>query len=283
MAYQQETDIQLLVEMFQHLKNRIVIDIGAEKGTLVQVFLEQKCEAVYAFEPFPPSLAALRERFHGESRVHIFDYALGHQNEQRELHIAQDTSGNDYSYYHSLVLNAETSVIHWGKAIPVEVRTLDSLVAEGKIPARVGILKIDTEGNDLNVLRGLGGLTSDIVIVECWNALSGTLEDPPYTLSDLVNTMRPRGYNHYGYIKRNGVNETITLDTMQTEPGDWGNVIFVHDTQVQSLQPILRRAQQRLAQQTRERLSQVTWQHRWTQIRRTVRLVLERVGVLKPP
>jgi FkbM family methyltransferase len=282
MAYHQETDIQLLVEMFQRLQNRIVIDIGAEKGTLVQVFLDQQCQTIYAFEPFPPSLTVLRERFRNDNRVRIFDYAVGHHNEQRELHIAQDTSGNDYSYYHSLVLNAETPVIHWGRVIPVEVRTLDSLVAEGKIPARVGILKIDTEGNDLNVLQGLGGLTSDIVIVECWNALSGTLEDPPYTLSDLVNTMRPRGYNHYGYIKRNGENETITLDTTHTEPGDWGNVIFIHDTQTESLLPVLHQAQQRLARQARERLHRQTYQSGWVQIRHRLRQILERVGVLKP-
>ncbi|MEZ4670945.1 MAG: FkbM family methyltransferase [Anaerolineae bacterium] len=276
MAYHQETDIQLLTEMFRHLTNRLVIDIGAEKGTVVQVFLEQGCEKVYAFEPFPPSLAGLRERYGSEPRVEIFDHAAGSQNEQRDLHIAQDDAGNDYSYYHSLVLNTETPVVHWGRAIPVQVRTLDSLVAEGKLPARVGVLKIDTEGNDLNVLQGMGQLQSDIVVVECWTGLDGTLEDPPYTLAELAATMRPRGYNHFGYLKRNQADESLTIDTTHTQPGDWGNVIFIHDSQAALLLPPMRQMQQRLTQQIHQRLQQQRWAH----VRHNLRHLLERIGVL---
>jgi Methyltransferase FkbM domain len=84
----------------------------------------------------------------------------------------------------------------------VQCRTLDSLVAEGLLPEHVGILKVDTERGDLAVLRGMGRLHSDVVILEYWDDLPETIGPSTYRVSDVVELVAGHGYSNYVGVKR---------------------------------------------------------------------------------
>jgi FkbM family methyltransferase len=77
---------------------------------------------------------------------------------ERELHIAYDSQGQELDFFHSLERLEGASQFRHSRSMRVECRSLESLVAEGVLPAAVGILKTDTEGHDVGVLRGLGAM-----------------------------------------------------------------------------------------------------------------------------
>jgi FkbM family methyltransferase len=239
MRYQQETDINLLVQLLALLENKAVIDVGAEKGSFIEALLDHGAEKIYAFEPFPANVNALRERFSNLPQVHIFDVALGARDEIATLHIAQDKTGGDANCYHSLIASADTPTIHWADQMQVKCRTLNSLVNEGSIPSEVSILKVDTEGNDFAVVQGMDGLHSSIVMIEYWNDLPETVGAYPVPLEDFVAEMHKRGYSNFAFIKRWDEFESIQLNSTYTISGDWGNVIFIHDSVAVRLLPTI--------------------------------------------
>src|SRR5215813_7198658 len=99
--YYQETEVELLLRLFDLLDNKIVVDVGAEKGSFVDVFLNRGCAQIYAFEPYARHVEFLRERFGANPAVQIFPVALGSRDETTVLHIAQNQAGEDYEPYHT--------------------------------------------------------------------------------------------------------------------------------------------------------------------------------------
>src|SRR5260221_2130120 len=198
MYYSQETDFNLLLQLFEHLENKTVIDIGAEKGSMIQGFLARGCKSIFAFEPYPPHVEILRSKFKDVSGVHIHELAIGVRDETAILHIAHDKiSGEGGEYYNSLIASADTPGIHWAGEIPVQVRSLATLVESGIIPSEIGILKIDTEGNDFAVLQGMGKLHSAVVMLEYWDKVIETTGSSPYNLEEVKFVMQPRGYSNF--------------------------------------------------------------------------------------
>ena len=112
--------------------------------------------------------------------------------------------------------------------MPVPVRTLESLRRGGEIPNRAGVLKIDTEGFDLEVIRGMGTETSPVVMAEFWDARHSFGQSGKGRLEDLVNEMRQRGYHWHIVIYHLEEAATISYycNQVRTVPNSWGNALF---------------------------------------------------------
>src|SRR5205085_12545171 len=104
---------------YDRLQTKIVIDVGAERGGLVDTFLRHGCSRIFAFEPYPPHVEFLRDRYAQEDAVRVFGVALREADGDANLNIARDHEGNDYSYYHSLVGFPDTSKIACGSTVSV--------------------------------------------------------------------------------------------------------------------------------------------------------------------
>jgi hypothetical protein len=115
------------------------------------------------------------------------------------------------------------------KSIPVTCRSLASLHAAGLIPDNLGVLKIDTEGNDLRVLRGLGPVRSDVIICEFFTSgvYAGWTDAEPL---GLVNQARQSGNPHCVAIRRRGTAELISLNPDRFTDQEWGNLVFMTDS-----------------------------------------------------
>jgi FkbM family methyltransferase len=209
------------------------------RGTFVGALLQAGASAVYAFEPFPASVDALRAAYADDPKVTIFDLAVGFQDGEVSLHVVEDKTGRLADAYHSLVPFDETPTLKIVGRKPVTCRSLDSLVADGSIPSKVGILKIDTERNDLAVLQGMGQLTSSVVVLEYWNDLPETVGPSPYQVSDVVDLMVERGYSTFVTVKRHDQFETLAVNDACTRPCDWGNLLFFHDAVLPRLAPTI--------------------------------------------
>ena len=251
MYYGQDTELNLLIQILQRLDNKRVIDVGAERGSFVQALLEAGAESVYAIEPYPLSASVLRERFGETPAVHILEMALGERNELATLHIIKSRTESESDSYHSLVSVQETALLHNVDEIEVECHTLEWLIAENRIPREVGILKIDAERSDFAILRGMGSLSSAVIMLEFWDSLQDGVGETPYRVDDLVAFLQDYGYADFVLVKRNNECEMLQLNHPFTRTGDWGNIIFIHKTVFGQLAPLIyaavQEAQTRLA------------------------------------
>ena len=125
----------------------VVFDVGANIGQSVEMFRGYFARpTIHCFEPGPEAFEELRRRWAGVPDLHLNNVALGARLESKLFMI--NTSNNMSSLL-------ELSTDGWGtikEKRPVEVWTLDDY-CDRKGVDRIDILKSDTQGYDLEVLR----------------------------------------------------------------------------------------------------------------------------------
>ena len=120
------------------------------------------------------------------------------------------------------------------------MRSLDSLCAAGEIPGRVGLLKIDAEGADPDVLRGAASITADILMVEFWGDLPDTLGPCPFDLEELRALVEPLGPRRFLFVRHGRRHVSVgRWDTADPAEGEWGNLVFMADPLVEAAEAAL--------------------------------------------
>jgi FkbM family methyltransferase len=128
----------------------VVLDVGANTGSYALALTRFAPDArIFSFEPHPRTFALLRARLAGTG-VQALNLALADKAGQLDLHDFADADGSTQASlsHDAVTLYGTRTVAH-----RVEVATLDGFLSDRGIE-RVAFLKIDTEGFDLNVLRG---------------------------------------------------------------------------------------------------------------------------------
>ncbi|MEP2373093.1 MAG: FkbM family methyltransferase [Ilumatobacter sp.] len=162
-----------------------VVDVGAHHGEWAALVRNAQPEAViHCFEVTPGSARELVRATDGDDRVVVNAFGLGRIDERRTLFLNEHSSD-----LNSLVRHAD----HRGTDIMVEIRTGDSYVSEHAL-AHIDLLKIDTEGHDIEVLRGFsetlakGAITMVQFEYNEWNIHSRVL------LADFYDLLEPLGF-----------------------------------------------------------------------------------------
>lgn len=229
----QNPEIGLLEHLYSFLSDTNAIDIGANVGRVSERLLRAGY-TVYAFEPYPPAFATLQQQLSGHQDFHAFQCAIGSKDGTMSLHIASDLSKEkkwDTTLFHSLVEHPMLEDLQFAEAIPVQVRSLESLQQAGDIPKSAGILKIDTEGFDLEVMRGMGEGQFQVVMTEFWDPAHPFGRSGNGKLEDAVTEMKRRGYGWHIVIYHLDESSTISYycNRRETVSKSWGNAIFFRD------------------------------------------------------
>jgi FkbM family methyltransferase len=129
----------------------LVFDVGANVGDRTAVFVELGARVV-AVEPQAQCAARLRERFGG--RVAVEEAAAGAQEGTAELLVASahTISSLNADWVERVQESGRFSSYRWDDAVRVPVLTLDLLIERHGLP---DLVKVDVEGYELEVLRGL--------------------------------------------------------------------------------------------------------------------------------
>jgi FkbM family methyltransferase len=226
-------EIGLLQHLYSNLSDTTAIDIGAHVGETAEHLLASGY-SVIAFEPFPQSFAEIERKSGPGTGLRAYPWAIGSEDCTMDLHIASDVSGkpeSDSSLYHTLVPHSADQNLRFSETVPVTVRTLGSLVESGDIPQRAGLLKIDTEGFDLDVMRGMGEFRASVIMAEFWDAQHEFGKSGKGRLDDLVTEMKKRGYAWHLVIYHVDYKSVISYyhNRRDTVPDSWGNVIFFEE------------------------------------------------------
>jgi len=148
---------RILLRKIKH-DRPVIFDVGAnicsQSSSLLDCFPKA---TIYAFEPHPKNFALLTERV-PSSNVKKHNIALGEKSGIITLYDRADCDGSA----HASVYEAVISDIHKQEivAFDVPIKTLDE-VAENEGIKYIDYLKIDTEGNELAVLKGASKLLAE--------------------------------------------------------------------------------------------------------------------------
>ncbi len=181
-------------------KNYCIYDVGANDGWFARVMLRFVPEAeIISFEPLKSQLKSLVQIKVKNKNFSFYPFALGSENGKVDIN-EFGTNGlssilnfteNSYDYN---IRNFDTSIV---ASYSVECFRLDCLdyLTSGK-ENKIKILKIDTQGFEMNVIRGASKLFEDkffdYVIVEVLT-IEKYSGGPLYF--DIINQMTTFGYN----------------------------------------------------------------------------------------
>lgn len=238
--HDQGAELGLIAALIPKLGDRSAIDVGSEHGAMAAILRDAGLDPTWLIEPFPCNVARLRERFGTDPGVHVLDVAAGMRDGTAELHLAHDGSGQSLDAFHALRPGRSSTDLVWEGTVPVRVRSLDSLRAAGEIPGRVGLLKIDAEGADADVLRGAASIAADVVMVEFWRDLPSTTGPCPYGIEELRSLVEPLGPRHFLFVRHGRRHLSVgRWDTADPADGEWGNLVFVADSLVEAAEAAL--------------------------------------------
>lgn len=227
-------EVGLMLFLYSFLPERTAIDIGANVGEVSERLLAQGYD-VYAFEPFPPVFAQLQSRLAQNPGFHAFQMAIGKTDQTLELRVAEDFSGGkfgDTTVFNTLLPRGGDGDLRFTRSVEVPVRSLESLHRAGEVPAQVGLVKIDTEGFDLEVLRGMGSHRYPVVCAEFWGEKVSIGGGTTFNrLKDLEQEMRTQEYHWFIVVYH--IEELADCwflsNSTAVSSRAWGNVFFFRD------------------------------------------------------
>ena len=196
-------------------KDEEAIDVGAAAG-LMSTFFAKKCKHVHSYEPSHSyeQTVKLQSQF---DNVSTYNLAVSNFKGQETFYI------DDKRLSQNGFLNPG-----WGKPIMVDVVKLDD---QGH--SNVGVIKIDTEGTELDVLKGAEEIIKSswpTLMVEIWD------QNTKYPLENIFQYLTDLGYQTYWYFIKNKkimkcetVADAVRDTSYEGYPHD-ADFIFVHES-----------------------------------------------------
>ena len=181
--------------VFERYGVDLVLDVGANAGQFVRGLRAFYKGDIISFEPVSAAFGLLSKAAAGDPRWKCYRWALGEENATRAIHVYRQTSLSSF-------FNAnEFAVRRWkdGATDPTEevvtVRRLDEVLEE-VVPdhqARRIFLKMDTQGCDREVFRGLGKQVGRVVALQSEVSVISIYEGMPHWTESVAE------YEHSGF------------------------------------------------------------------------------------
>ena len=139
-------------EAVRRSRDTICVDLGANMGKYTRM-MASEARFVIAFEPDPWSLAALRANVADLDNIRIEDVAAGTREDKVLLYRAAGFERDPAAHSQaSSVVARESLVVSEGA---IEVRQIDFIRYLEDLDEDIGILKIDIEGAEVELLEAL--------------------------------------------------------------------------------------------------------------------------------
>jgi FkbM family methyltransferase len=148
-----------IINYIKFLEIDTVIDVGAHKGEFLSYVLKMKnIKRIYCFEPQIEINQALVKKFKNIKKIKIFNLALDKKISKKYIYINKLSSTSSlqtfnkkslYLKFKNFLLGAKLNYI---KKYKIRTNTIDNIF--NNINLSKCLLKIDTEGYEINVLKG---------------------------------------------------------------------------------------------------------------------------------
>ena len=207
------------------IKNGTMVDVGVHFGESSELFLNNDWK-VYGFEPDDNNKNKIPNDILNHKNYTLFDCALSDKIGEMNFYSSEESTGIS-----SLLNFHETHKI----AKVVKVETLNNMISKNHIN-NINMLKIDTEGYDLFVLKGLDILKQDELEIIFCEFEDNKTKKLDYVVQDMINHLMDSGYkvivSEWHPIIKYGVqhkfNKAEKYPCTISENG-WGNLVAYKD------------------------------------------------------
>jgi FkbM family methyltransferase len=167
---------------------KTIFDVGAYIGLTAMEFSDAFPSAtVFAFEPVSDSFRKMQQVLIGKPDIRKYQIALGSAKTTGHIHIDPEHMST------CSILDAPDSSTQ-----AIKIETIDGFCTENKI-ASIDVMKIDTEGHELQVLAGARAMLSSraisLIKLEC--AVDPDSDNHTQFL-DICEILHPLGYRLFG-------------------------------------------------------------------------------------
>lgn len=180
-----DEDERQLIRWTAKRNNQVILDVGAHSGEWTDIALECNPKAqFYLFEPALKLHKVLVEKYKNNNRVTLHHLALSNQSQSITLY----DPGSVLAGYHF-----REGIHHAEGAEVVEAMSLDLFCQQTGL-SHIDLLKIDTEGAELDILQGAVGLLQSKSIDVIQFEYGGTYTDAGITLKQVYQWVSSFGY-----------------------------------------------------------------------------------------
>jgi FkbM family methyltransferase len=166
--------LKFYLDKYFTLSERIlIVDVGAHRGQSIELFKKIfKNSIIHSFEPTPDLAAELKIKYEFNKDVFISNYALGDFEGKVKFYLTRFSAVNsryrvDKDLYQRLKIRISPLLENTTEK-EVPMTTLTNYSRKTSIPV-IDILKIDTQGSELNILHGAKEILTEkvkLIIIE---------------------------------------------------------------------------------------------------------------------
>lgn len=201
-----------LKKVLKRLDVNCVFDVGANRGEYARLLREEGYTGdIISFEPNKATYQYLCEISRKDERWAVYNMALGSEETTQKLNVAQ------ISCLSSLLAPTEYAETVFGKEMidhtqSIEVKRLDSIYSElVKHISRPRIfLKMDTQGYDLEVIKGAAGCLQSVLGLQSEISVHPLYKNMPNYLQSLAE-YHSLGFNLTGLFTVNLDSQTFNV------------------------------------------------------------------------
>jgi FkbM family methyltransferase len=153
----------------------VVLDVGANDGDYGREIRDRGYRGlIVSFEPNPKVYDRLKASIAGDSNWLAYPYALGAEDGSAELFVAENDT---MSSFKELTEFGKSTGAKLTDTLSTRISRLDTFLKQQPELLKNVYLKIDTQGFEMEVLRGAGNMLSRITAVQAEIALVHTYAD----------------------------------------------------------------------------------------------------------
>jgi FkbM family methyltransferase len=186
-----------LWEVFPAFPPGYLVDVGAGNGvngSLSRQLLKGREWKGVLIDPLPKHAKSLSTLYQGNGRVRVVECAVMPESGEGLLYPFREVSTTRKDWAEAC--EAWWGHVHYSPPLTVAYRTLDSVLEEVGAPQIINLLKIDTEGADLDILKSINWNSRVIqtVVVEVLNMLLPAGQGKWRPSNEMVGLMEVNGY-----------------------------------------------------------------------------------------
>jgi FkbM family methyltransferase len=187
-----------LERLFQDLDIDCVLDVGANVGQY-RDFLREKvgyAGSIISFEPIARNVETLQQRARVDGKWQVEGYALGSRSEVKHFNVMRSDVFSSFLEPDNSRVPDFAGANGVDRVERVDVRTLDQVLPtlQRDLGFRRPYLKVDTQGYDIEVLRGAENVLPSIAALQTEASIIGIYKQMP-TYIDTIRFLNERGFD----------------------------------------------------------------------------------------
>ena len=149
-----------MLKSLKKLNINYIFDVGSHRGESIDYFIKLKnLKKIQSFEPQKDNFLVLKKKYKNNSKVILNQIALSQNENYKDFYINDLSSTSTFSRLNkksfwlkikNKILNKKNPIIN---IVKIRSLTIDKFIKQKKIE-KIDLLKIDTEGHELEVLKG---------------------------------------------------------------------------------------------------------------------------------